>query len=179
MTAGQRQTARLIPGSKAPELDVPLLAGGRWRLSEQKPEKFTLIHVFRGVHCTFCQPEVEKLQTMMAGFAEIGVSLLSLSMDSRERAERARDEWNFDSLPFAYGLTEEQARSWGLFLSPRVKDKEPELFAEPAAFLVNAEGLLHAEFQSSVPWMRMDLDTFYRGIQVAMQRGTPPRGTHV
>ncbi len=95
MAADRRQSSRLLPGSKAPELDVPLLAGGRWRLSEQRPEKFTLIHVFRGVHCTFCQPEVEKLQAMMADFGKIGVSLLSLSMDSRERAERARAEWNF------------------------------------------------------------------------------------
>lgn len=168
--------SRLIPGELAPELDVPLLSGGRWRLSEQRPEKFILIHFFRGVHCSFCQPEVEKLEAMQEKFAEIGISLLSVSMDSLERAERAAVEWKFSTLPFAYGLTETQARAWGLYLSRRVKEKEPELFSEPAAFLIDQKGILFAEFQSSVPWLRFDIDILYRGIQLAMQRGTPPRG---
>lgn len=152
------------------------LPGGRWRLSEQDLQKFTLIHVFRGMHCSFCQPEVEKLQAMKDQFTEIGVSILSVSMDSLERAEKAAKEWAISSLPFAYGLTEAQARRWGLYLSARVKEKEPEIFSEPAAFLVDKEGLLFAQFQSSVPWLRFDIDILYRGIQLAMQRGTPPRG---
>ena len=168
---------RLIPGELAPELDVPLIQGGRWRLSEQTPEKFTLIHVFRGVHCTFCKPEVEKLQLMQDDFRSIGVSILSVSMDSIERAQRAQKEWSFTTLPVAYGMSEEQARSWGLYLSSRVKEKEPDLFAEPGLFLVGADGSLYAEFQSSVPWLRIDIDILYRGIQLAMERGTPPRGT--
>jgi peroxiredoxin len=172
-------TNRLIPGEKAPELDVPLLKGGRWCLTEQNPKKFTLIQVFRGVHCTFCQPEVEKLQTMLNAFNRLGISILSVSMDSVERAERAQAEWNIDALPFAYGMTIEQARSWGLYISSRVKEKEPEIFAEPAVFLVTPNGVLYAEFQSSVPWLRMDIETLYRGIQLAMERGTPPRGTLV
>jgi peroxiredoxin len=168
---------RLIPGEKTPQLDVPLLNGGRWRLSEQQPEKFTFINVFRGVHCTFCKPEVEKLQAMMSDFSRVGISILSVSMDSLERAEQAHTEWELDTLPFAYGMTLEQAKDWGLYISSRVKEKEPEIFAEPASFLIDPEGVLYAEFQSSVPWLRMDIDIFFRGIKLAMERGTPPRGT--
>jgi peroxiredoxin len=170
---------RLIPGEPAPELDVPLFAGGRWRLSEQDPQKFTLMHFFRGVHCSFCQPEVEKLQAMQDLFTEIGISILSVSMDCLDRAEKAAKEWAITNLPFAYGLTEAQARSWGLYLSSRVKEKEPEIFSEPAAFLVDKAGVLFAEFQSSVPWLRFDIDILYRGIQLAIQRGAPPRGEHL
>lgn len=168
---------RLIPGDPSPDLDVALIQGGRWRLSEQQPEKFTLIQIFRGVHCSFCKPEVEKLQDRMGDFNSIGVSIISVSMDSLERAEQAKKEWAFTTLPFAYGMSEDQARSWGLYLSNRVKEKEPELFAEPGIFLIDPKGFLFAEFQSSVPWLRIDIDILYSGIQLAMQRETPPRGT--
>lgn len=172
------QTAmrRLIPGEPAPEMDVPLLQGGRWRLSEQAPENFTLIQVFRGAHCSFCKPEVEKLQSMMNAFQEIGISILSVSMDNLEHAQLA-EKWDISSLPFAYALSEDQARSWGLYLSSRIKEIEPPLFAEPAVFLIDPKGCLYAEFQASAPWLRLDFDILHRGIQLSMQRGTPPRGT--
>ena len=176
MSSQANSQTRILPGTQAPELDVPLVGGGRWRLSEQKPEKFILIQVFRGVHCSFCKPEVEKLQAMMADFASIGISILSVSMDSKERGLQALAEWQIDDLEFAYGMTEEQARSWGLYISSRVKSKEPEYFSEPGAFLVTPDGQLYAEFQSSGPWLRLDIDILYRGIQLAMERGTPPRG---
>lgn len=166
----------LLPGSPSPELDVPLIRGGRWRLSEQRPDKFTLIQVFRGVHCSFCKPEVEKLQGMQDDFASIGIDTLAVSMDSEQRALQAVAEWQLGDLPLAYGMSEQQARNWGLFLSRRIKPVEPELFCEPGAFLVQPDGTLYAQFHSTTPWLRLDLDILYRGIQVAMQRGTPPRG---
>lgn len=169
--------SRLIPGRPVPELEVPLVTGQPWRLSEQQIEKYLLIHVFRGWHCSFCQPEIEKLAQLQAGFSEFGVSILSVSMDSRERAERTSNEWQLGNLTLGYDLSMSQAREWGLYLSEKVKDKEPKVFAEPGCYLVDSKLLLYAEFQSTVPWLRMDLEILYRGIQVAMQRGTPPRGT--
>ncbi|MCZ6858903.1 MAG: AhpC/TSA family protein, partial [Alphaproteobacteria bacterium] len=73
-------------------------------------------------------------------------------------------------------LTEQQARAWGLYISKRVKQHEPEIFSEPGAFLIRPNGTLYAEFQSTAPWLRLDFDILLRGVQVAIQRGTPPRG---
>ncbi len=176
MTTSERTIGRLSPGESAPELELELAGGGHWILSDQRPENFTLVVVFRGVHCSFCKPEIEKLSYMQTAFAAIGISILAVSMDDAERANRALSEWAIGKLPFAYGMAEHQVRSFGLYVSERVKPVEPELFSEPGAFLIRPDGTLYAEFQSTTPWLRLDLDVLYRGIQVAMKRGTPPRG---
>lgn len=167
---------RLLPGKPIPELDVELAGGGRWKMSEQAPENFTLVVVFRGVHCSFCKPEIEKLSGMQVKFMSLGISILAISMDDKDRAARALSEWSIGELPFAYGMTLQQARSYGLYISTRVKPVEPDVFSEPGAFLIRPDGTLYAQFQSTTPWLRLDLDVLYRGIQVAMDRGTPPRG---
>ncbi len=167
---------RLLSGSPAPEMDVPLAKGGQWRLSEQTPKKFTLIVVFRGVHCSFCRPEVEKLQALRADLSSLGIETLAVSMDDEGRAGRMNEEWALTDLPVGYGLPLEQARAWGLYVSRKVKDVEPDVFSEPGCFLVKPDGTLYAQFQSTAPWMRLDLDVLLRGIQIAMERGTPPRG---
>ena len=176
MNTATAMPVRLLSGSPAPELDVPLAQGGRWRLSEQRPEKFTLVVVFRGFHCSFCKPEIEKLQTKLLEFSAIGIAVLAVSMDSEDHAANALVEWAITDLPFAYGLTVRQARAWGLYISKRVKQQEPEIFSEPGAFLIRPSGTLYAEFQSTAPWLRLDFDLLLRGIQVAIKRGTPPRG---
>jgi len=170
------ENVRLLPGQAVPELALNLAHSGRWKLSEQNPLNFTLIVVFRGVHCSFCKPEIEKLSEMQDQFAALGISILAVSMDSLERAIRALDEWAIGDLPFAYGMTELQARNYGLYISTRVKPVEPDVFSEPGAYLIKPDGTLYAQFQSTTPWLRLDIDTLYRGIQVAMDRGTPPRG---
>ncbi len=167
---------RLLSGSRAPGLDVPLAGGGQWRLSEQAPKNFTLILVFRGVHCSFCRPEVEKLQALRSKLADLGIEAFAVSMDDEVRARRMSNEWDLTDLPVGYGLSLQQARSWGLFVSRRVKDVEPAVFSEPGCFLVRPDGTLYAQFQSTAPWMRLDLDILLRGVQIAMDRGTPPRG---
>ena len=167
---------RLLSGSPAPEMEVPLAGGGQWRLSEQAPENFTLIVVFRGVHCSFCRPEVEKLQTLRSELADLGIETFAVSMDDEDRADRMGEEWALSDLPVGYGLSLEQARAWGLYVSSKVKDVEPATFSEPGCFLIRPDGTLYAQFQSTAPWMRLDLDVLVRGVQIAMERGTPPRG---
>jgi peroxiredoxin/uncharacterized protein YciI len=163
-------------GDPVPGLDVPLMRGGHWRLADQAPEAFTLILIFTGVHCSFCKPEVEELARRRAEFTRLGIETIAVSMDDAERAERMLLEWEIGDLPVGFGMTEAQARSWGLYVSRRVKPVEPEIFAEPGLFLVRPDGTLYAAFQSTSPWLRPDLSILLRGIKLAMDRGTPPRG---
>jgi peroxiredoxin len=176
MTISSAPLQRLQTGAKTPPLDFTLLDGQKWRLSEQRPENFTLVMVLRGWHCSFCKAEAEMLQKMLPEFSAIGISLLVVTMDDIDRARKAFEAWHIPDLPFAYGLSEQQARAWGLYLSERVKPAEPEIFAEPGAFLIAPDGTLYSQFQSTAPWLRLDFATLYRGIQLAMERGTPPRG---
>ena len=163
-------------GDPAPDLDVSLVHGGRWRLDDQAPEVFTLVLIFTGVHCSFCKPEVEQLARRRTEFAMLGIETIAVSMDDAGRAERMLLEWEIGDLPVGFGLTEAQARSWGLYVSRRVKPVEPETFAEPGLFLVRPDGTLYAAFQSTSPWLRPDMSILLRGIKLAMDRGTPPRG---
>ena len=43
----------LVPRQRVPDLIVPIVGGSTWSLAEQTPQKFTLIVVFRGLHCIF------------------------------------------------------------------------------------------------------------------------------
>jgi uncharacterized protein YciI/peroxiredoxin len=165
-------------GHRAPGLDIALARGGRWRLADQSPEAFTLILAFTGMHCSFCKPEVEELARCRAEFATLGIETIAVSMDDAGRAERMLLEWETGDLLVGFGLTEAQAqaRAWGLYVSRRVKPVEPETFTEPGLFLVRPDGTLYAAFQSTSPWLRPDLSILLRGIKLAMERGTPPRG---
>jgi peroxiredoxin len=167
---------RLLTGATTPPLDVSLVDGREWHLSQQRPENFTLVIVLRGWHCSFCKSEAETLQNMLPDFSAIGISVLVVTMDDLDRARKACVVWRIPDLPYAYGLSEQQARAWGLYISNRVKPAEPEIFSEPGAFLIKPDGTLYSQFQSTAPWLRLDFSVLYRGIQLAMERGTPPRG---
>ena len=43
------------PRHSAPPLEVKLLDGSAWRLSDAKPAAFEMIVVYRGLHCPVCE----------------------------------------------------------------------------------------------------------------------------
>jgi hypothetical protein len=106
----------LKPRQPVPALEVETL-NGSWSLAAQSPDNFTLVVFYRGLHCPICSKYVGELDKLAADFAEIGVSILVLSGDDRERAEQARADWGLENLEIGYGLTTEQARDWGLHRS--------------------------------------------------------------
>ena len=102
----------LKPREPAPALEVQTL-NGSWSLAAQSPENFTMVVFYRGLHCPICSKYVGELDKLAGDFAEIGVSILVLSSDERERAEKAREDWSLGNLEIGYGVTTEQARAWG------------------------------------------------------------------
>ena len=57
-------TGHLTPRQLVPELSLPLAGGGRWRLSDQKPEHFTMLAFYRGMHCSVCSRRTSKCVTI-------------------------------------------------------------------------------------------------------------------
>ena len=178
MTTATLEATRLRGGESVPPLRMTLADGGVWSLAESRPEIFTIVWVIRGVHCSFCKAEVEALARRRDEYARIGCDIAVVSMDDDGRAARMASEWDTGDLLVGHGLTEVTARAWGLYLSTKVKDSEPALFAEPGAYLVRRDGTLYAQFQATSPWLRLDIDTMLRGITLALERGTPPRGLY-
>ena len=164
------------PGRPAPALDVPLVGGGRFALDEARAASaYTLLEIYRGHHCGICRTHLRALAAMRPDLASHGCRLVAVSMNDRELAERAVEEWALDGLDVGYDLTEAAARAWGLFLSDRYRETEPPRFAEPATFLVQRDGLLYAADVRSSPHLRPQLDRLLTMVRRA-EEGYPPRG---
>lgn len=166
-----------LPGSPAPALDLKLIIDAEWKLTEQSPEAFTLIVFYRGLHCPICKSYLKGLRGMYDDWLNKGVEIIHVSMDTQEKATQAHEEWELDPVPMGYGLTEEQARAWGLYLSEGITEKEPKLFAEPGLFMVRPDGTLYFAEMSSTPIVRPDLEMLLGKIDFIKEKDYPPRGT--
>ena len=163
------------PRERAPELAVDLVGGGRWRLSDQRPETFTMVVFYRGLHCPVCRAQLSELNRRIPEIAGRGIGVIAISGDTRERAERARQEWRLDRVEIGYGLTEETARDFGLFVSRGING-EPARFSEPGLFLIRPDGSVYYEAITSMPWGRPRLDDVLGGVDYALDHDYPARG---
>jgi peroxiredoxin len=122
------------PGERAPELAVDLVGGGRWRLGEQQPVNFTMVVFYRGLHCPVCRAQLSELNRRLGDLESRGVIVIAVSGDTRERAERSVQDWHLDQLTIGYGLNEETARAFGLFISRGISEDEPAASANQGSF---------------------------------------------
>jgi peroxiredoxin len=164
------------PRQAAPELTVPLLRGGTYRLDEQTPELFTMLVFFRGLHCPVCRAQLTELDRRLDELHSRGIDVMAVSGETRERATKLAGEWKIERLPLAYGLTEDQMRAWGLFVSRGLGDHEPAQFNEPGLFLINPDHTVYYESILSMPVGRPRLDDLLHGIDYWTANGYPARG---
>ncbi len=168
---------RITPTERLPEIDVPLVGGGRWTLSRNAPGFMLMIDVYRGLHCPRCRTHLEALNAARDKFAALGVDLLAVSTDPADRAEQARAEWDMDGVPLAYDLPLETARRLGCYVSQSIRDTETEMFAEPGVFFVRADLTLYGAVLNTFPFARPGIDDLYEVFSVVKERDYPPRGT--
>lgn len=171
-------TSRPLPGSAAPALDLDLIIDAKWRLADQSPDAFTMIVFYRGLHCPICGVFLKGLREIYDDFLSKGVEVITVSMDTQDRAQTAQSDWGLDPIPMGYGLSVEQAKAWGLFLSEGRTEKEPELFAEPGLALVKPDGTLYMLEMGSAPFVRPDLKFLLSKLDFIIEKDYPPRGTY-
>lgn len=172
---------RLVPRRPVPTLEVDTLSGNRWKLSEQKPEQFTMLVFYRGLHCPICRRYLTELDGMAGDFAKRGIATLVLSSDTRERAEETQKRWGLKVLDLGYGLSIDKAREWGLYVSTSrgmtsAGVEEPAQFSEPGLFLVKPDGTLYWGNVSTMPFARPHFNEILAGIDFAVQKSYPARG---
>lgn len=168
---------KLMPDTLAPALTLPLVGGGSWSLADQNPKHFTMIVVYRGIHCPVCKIYLGKLNALTDMAAEAGVGVVVASMDPEDRAAQAKADWGLDNLDVAYGMTKEDVANWGLYYSTAFKDAENDQFAEPGLFWVRPDGRLYLIDISNMPWSRPDVEFLLSKVQFAMDNNYPARGT--
>lgn len=166
----------LKPKTKVPNLLVDLINDTQWKLHSQKPEKFTMIVFYCGLHCPVCKKYLEELKTKLDDFSNRGVNVIAISMDTEEKAKKTRKEWDISALPIGYELSENSAREWGLFISEGIKEEEPKIFSEPGLFLIEADGSLYCSSVQTMPFARPHLDDFLKAIDFVKENDYPARG---
>ncbi|MEL6535530.1 MAG: redoxin domain-containing protein [Bacteroidota bacterium] len=164
------------PGEKAPNLVVQTLYHGTWELYKQKPKHFTLIVFFRGYHCSTCMEYIHDLGSKVSALKKLGVEVITLSCDGKERAEMTAEEWHLGDLPLGYNLSVQQAREWGLYVSKAIRPFENDVFSEPGLFLVRRDHSLYLAQVQSHPFARPDLSQFLKDIEYILERNYPARG---
>ena len=170
----------LKPRQPVPALAVDSLEGP-WALTDQSPENFTMIVFYRGLHCPICSKYIGELAKLAGDFAEIGVSVLALSTDTRERAEQARQDWELSSLNLGYDVTLEQCRDWGLHRSAgrgktSIGIEEPGEFNEPGLFIVRPDNTLYWSQVSTMPFARPHFREIIGALKFALEKEYPARG---
>jgi peroxiredoxin len=123
-----------------------------------------------------CRAQLAELDRRFDELVEKGIVVVSISGETEERANRMREDWTIAKVPLAYGMSEEQMRTWGLFVSRAITDDEPAVFNEPALFLVSPDGTIYYEAILSMPVGRPRLDDLLSGIDYWTTNHYPARG---
>jgi peroxiredoxin len=167
-----------------PAIDARLAGGGRWALAREMPATLSLLAFYRGIFCPVCRTWLADLDRLVAQFEKRGVSVIALSCDRKDGAERAIADWGLKNLRVGYKLDVEDARRAGLYISegrglnPSTQLKEPMLFAEPALMLVKPEGELYAAWIQSTPFARVHVAEVLTAVDNFVAKGLPePRGS--
>lgn len=171
----------LIPRQLVPDFSVTTTAGDAWKLSAQSPENFTMIVVYRGLHCPICRTYLSDLQRHLDEFADHGVNVLVTSTDEEDRVHQAQKDWKLEKLTMAYGFSLDDARSLGLYISSSngvtsTGVEEPAMFGEPGLFLIRPDGTLYFGTVQTMPFARPHFSDIAKAVGFVISKNYPARG---
>ena len=173
--------SRVLPRQPAPELVVPTLSGTAWSLAYAKPQRFSLIVFYRGLHCPICKTYIAELNKSVTEFTTRGVETIAVSSDTEARARDAQTKWGLSQLTLGHSLTIETARAWGLYISSSrgvtsTGLEEPSLFSEPGVFLVRPDRTLYWASVQSMPFARPRFRDILAALDFVIEKDYPARG---
>ena len=146
---------KISAGSDMPEFDLPLVGGGKAHIGGAR-EKYQLVVVYRGKHCPVCKKYLGGLNDLRQTYADVNAEI-----------------------DVGYGLSQDQMRKLGLYISePRSEKETDRPFPEPGVFVVSPEGKVQVVDISNAPWARPDLARLANGLKYLQDNaGYPIRGT--
>lgn len=157
---------KLATGQPIPDTNLTLLNGQTSDISKPS-DKFDwkMIVVYRGKHCPLCTRYLAELNALLDEFNLLGVDVVAVSADSKEKATEQLAEIN-PRYDVAYGLSIEQMQKLGLYISsPRNGMNVDVPFAEPGLFVLNQESNLQLVDISNVPFARPSLQSVLNGLR--------------
>ncbi len=174
----------LYPRQNTPALSVETLSHGHYNLANEIPKNFSLIVFYRGLHCPLCAKYLIELERLVPEFEKRGVNVIALSSDNRERTQQMADKVQAKNLRFAYGVTLEVARNWGLYISESLGKtslgiEEPALFSEPGVFMVRPDQTLYYGNVQTMPFARPNFNDLVGGLDFILANDYPTRGEYL
>lgn len=173
-------SVKLNAGDTFPTVNVTNSDGDAVTLGQPR-EGFSwqAVFVYRGRHCPLCTRYLNDLANYKEQFEKAGVDIIAVSADSKSQMQEQLQEISIN-FPIAYGLTEEQMKTLGVYVSiPRSEQETDHNFAEPGLFVVNEEGKLHVVDISNNPFVRPELGALANGLNWIRdpKNNYPIRGT--
>lgn len=174
-------TQKMLPGSDFPEIALNTLNEESVSLSRKTGgADWKLLVVYRGKHCPLCVKYLNNLEQHKDELSELGVDVAAVCADSRAQLTEFMQKLEV-SYPIHYGLSIEQMQQLGLYLSsPRSEQESDHVYAEPAIFVINADGKLHIVNIANNPFIRPELSELVSGIRWLKnpENNYPIRGTY-
>ena len=172
---------KMVAGDLFPVIELPSVTDEQIVLGvPQNGADWKLVVVYRGVHCPMCTHYLHKIEEAKADFAELGIDIVATSGDSKEQVLAHMQKLNV-SFPITYGLTIEQMKVLGLYIShPRSAQETDHSFAEPGLFIINDKGQVQVVDISNGPFARPEIEVLLNGLSFIRNpdNNYPIRGTY-
>ncbi|MFI3256615.1 MAG: redoxin domain-containing protein [Psittacicella sp.] len=171
---------KIVPGSKFPDILVKTLDDRAVNLKDAQDNNWKLVVIYRGQHCPKCTQYLNALEVLKDSFISSGIEIIAVSADSKEQLESAMKEKYKISFPIAYGLSIDNMKALGVYMSyPRSPKESDHIFSEPAIFVINSEGNVQIIDISNIPFARPDFSDLLNGINFIRdpKQNYPIRGT--
>lgn len=167
-------TLKMTAGEAFPDLSWPRIDGGA--VEPALGTGWRVLIVYRGQHCPLCKGYLKTLNDLLDDFkaADIAVSVLSADSLDQAKGDAEKYRWTF---PVAYGLTVDQMRQLGLYISTPLSPQETDHdFPEPGLFVISPQGQTQIIDVSNAPFARPDLKSLLGGLQYVIAKSYPIRG---
>jgi peroxiredoxin len=144
--------------TQAPDFELVNQYGERIQLSQFRGEKSVALVFFPLAFSGICSGELCELRDNLALFAEAGVELIGISVDSRHALRAWGDQEGYSfSLVADFWPHGAVAKEYGVFL-------EGKGFANRATFLIDRGGIIRASFITA-PGEARSLDAYRAALE--------------
>lgn len=165
----------LVAGDGIPDAEWKAAQGGTLSTRSAATDRWRLMVVYRGRHCGMCKRYLVELNGLLESFQDAGTDVFAVSADDQHAAQGWVQELGL-RFPLGFGLTVDQMREFGLYVSPADGDVDHE-FAEPAVFVIRENSRLHFACVGNAPYGRPPLSDVLDGIKKAHEDALEPHGT--
>jgi peroxiredoxin len=142
----------LATGARAPEISLPLLGGGNFKLSEALAQGPVLLAFFK-ISCPVCQMTFPYLERIHQAYRDSKVRVIGISQNDARQTEAFNREYGV-TFPVALDDPEKYPASNAYGLTN-----------VPTLFLVNPDGTIRS---ATVGWVRQEME----GFAVAVSAGS-------